>query len=87
MNKKQKIKKLVKEMLNQSHKEMIKKIDTALNSGALDIESWEEDNAPMVLPKIIVAAILQRESWQYEGTGTTHEKKIKKEIKNLHYFL
>jgi hypothetical protein len=74
-------------MLNQSHKEMIKKIDVALNSGALDIESWEEDNAPMVLPKTIVAAILQRESWQYEGKGTNYEKKIKKEIKNLHYFL
>jgi hypothetical protein len=74
-------------MLNQSHKEMIKKIDVALNSGAIDIESWEEDNVPMVFPKTIVAAILQRESWQYEGKGTSYEKKIKKEIKNLHYFL
>jgi hypothetical protein len=38
------------------------KIDAALNSGAIEIDSWQEDDSPMVLPKIIITAILENES-------------------------
>jgi hypothetical protein len=41
----------------------------------------------MVIPKIIVATLLEREKQQYLAKGTSHEKKIKKEIKNLSYYL
>lgn len=37
--KKRKIKSLVKEMLKESHKAMIGKIDIVLNSGAVDIDA------------------------------------------------
>lgn len=86
-NKKEKIKSLVIEMLNQSHNAMIKDIDRAINSGALDIDNWNESDKPMIIPKIIVTTILQKESKQYEAKGTSFEKQIKKEVKNLHYFL
>ena len=66
---------------------MESKIDGALNSGAIDIDSWQEDDSPMVLPKIIITAILENESTQYQGKGTSFEKKIKKEVKNLKYFI
>lgn len=82
-----KIKSLVEDMLNYSHKAMFEKIESTLNSGAIDIDSWDEKNAPMILPKCIAAALLQSESTQYEGKGTSHEKKIKKEISKLKYFI
>lgn len=85
--KKKKIKAHVKDMLKQSHKAMLEKIDRALNSGAIDIDSWEEDNKPMVLPKTIVTALLESESTQYNGIGTSYEKSIKKEVRNLRYYI
>lgn len=86
-SKRDKIKGLVVDLLNQSHEEMYFKIDAALNSGAIDIDSWQEDDSPMILPKIIITAILENESTQYQGKGTSFEKKIKKEVKNLKYFI
>ena len=82
-----KIKKLVADMLKESQAAMVKKIDAALNSGAIDIEVWDENSNPMILPKCIVTAILENESKQYEGKGTSFEKQIKKEVKNIRYFL
>lgn len=85
--KKRKIKSLVKEMLKESHNAMIGKIDHVLNSGAIDIDTWSESHNPMILPKCIVTAILQDESHQYEGKGTSFEKTVKREVKNITYFL
>lgn len=90
MTRKQKeraIKKHVADMLKQSHKAMVSNIDNAIKSGAIDIEAWDPDNAPMILPKCIVTAILIRESQQYEGKGTSYAKQIKKEVDNLLYFI
>lgn len=84
---KEQIAELVKGMLDESHKEMLKKIDKVLNSGCVDVESWSKDNSPMILPKCIVTAILQDESTQYEGKGTSFEKQVKKEVKNIRYLL
>ena len=85
--KQQKIKALVADMLNQSHKAMMGKIDKALNSGAIDSDSWDENINPMILPKCIVTALLEQESTQYGGSGTSFQKEIKKEVKNIRYFL
>lgn len=85
--KKDKIKSLVSEILLESHNAMINKIDKILNSGAIDIDNWDEENAPMILPKIITIALLQYESTQYNGRGTSYEKQIKKEVKNLSYYI
>lgn len=86
-NSKRKIKSLVEDMLNESHEAMIKKIDKVLNSGYVDVDGWDENHNPMILPKCIVTAILQNESKQYEGKGTSFEKEIKKEVKNIKYFI
>ncbi len=81
------IKTLVQDLINDSHTAMMSKIDRVLNSGAIDIDSWDENSAPMILPKCIATAIIQNESHQYEGRGTSFEKRIKKEVKNIQYFL
>jgi len=85
--KKNKIKSLAEDMIKESFEAMIKKVEKALNSGAIDVDSWDENNSPMFLPKCIVTAILQNESTQYEGKGTSFEKQVRKEVKNIRYFL
>jgi hypothetical protein len=85
--KKEKIEALVIEILNDSKEAMVKKITMALNCGALDIEDWDENKSPMIVPKIIIAALLESESTQYSARGTSFEKKIKKEVKNLRYYI
>lgn len=87
MEQKEKIKALVIELLNTSHEAMINKIDRALNSGALDIENWDEKNSPMILPKVIATAILESEATQYSARGTSFEKKIKRDVKGLRYYI
>lgn len=86
-DKKNKIKQLAIDMLKESQEAQLKLVEKALNSGALDIDAWDENDKPMILPKIIVTAILQRESQQYEAKGTSYEKKVKKEVNNLKIFL
>lgn len=85
--KKNKIKKIAKEILKYSYINMQTKIDTVLNSGAIDVDSWDPKNAPMIIPKCIIMAILLHESQQYSAKGTSYEKRIKKEVKNIQYFI
>ena len=86
-SKKQEIKRLVKDMLIESNKKALKNIDVVLNSGYIDIDGWDEKNAPMILPKCILTAILENEARQYTARGTNYEKQMKKEVKNIQYFL
>lgn len=81
--KKQEIKKLVIEMLKESEAAMIKKIDTILEIGAVDVENWNANINKMIFPKTIITALLQTESKQRDGRGTSFEKKIKKDVKNI----
>ena len=81
------IKKLVKEMLNDSKAAMLKKLETVLNSGSISIENWDQKNSPMVLPKTIITALLESESKQYDGGNTSHAKQIKKDVRNIRYFI
>ena len=74
-------------MLKNSLKEMEAKIDKALNSGALDIDNWDENSNSMILPKVIVVAIMETEADQYKGSGTSFEKEVKKEVRNLKCFI
>ena len=81
------IRKHVKNMLKQSHDAMVKKIEKAMSCGALNISDYDPTYNSMILPKVIVTALLKDESTQYSGRGTSFEKSIKKEVKNLKYFL
>jgi hypothetical protein len=77
----------VKDILKQSHSAMLEKVLTLLKSGAIDIEGYEIDNKPMILPKSIVLALFESESRQYDGKGTGYEKEIKANVKNFRYFI
>lgn len=85
--KKQKIKSLVEEMMQDSFNSMKTKIDKAISSGAIDLDEWDEISAPMILPKCILSAILKNEATQYDAKGTSFEKRVKKEIAKIRLFI
>lgn len=85
--KKAQIKKLAIQMLKESFEAAKKKVDKALNSGAIDIDSWNPNSNPMIVPQAIVTAILIDESKQYDGSGTSFEKQQKRDIKIIGYSL
>ena len=85
--KKNKVKELVRDMLIESHQKALRNIDKVINSSAIDIDSWDDKKAPMILPKCILTAILENEARQYTARGTKYEKQMKKEVKNIHYFI
>ena len=85
--KKDKIKALALQQLERSHADMIKKIDKAMNSGAVDPESWSPLFGPMILVNCIVGAILEDEATQYNGGGTSYAKEMKADIKNIRRFI
>lgn len=87
MDKKTKIEELALSMLEDSIKSMKAKIKKALDSGAIDIDAWDASSGPMILPKTIIVAILADEARQYDARGTSFEKKVKKEAKNIQLFL
>jgi len=82
-----KVKELVIEMLNNSLSAMTEKIDVVFASGYIDIDCWDEKTDSMILPKSITMALLESESYQYSGRGTSFEKMVKKEVKNIRYFI
>lgn len=85
--KKEQVHFLVSDMLNRASVCMHEKIHKAMDSMAFDIQRWDKDDNPMILPKIIVIAILEDEAEQYKAKGTSFEKLINKEVKNLKCFL
>jgi len=85
--KKNKIRSYVKDMLKASHKRAIQNIDVALESGAIDLENWDNEYNPMILPKMILTAILEEEARQYSPRGLSFEKQFKKDVNNLKMFL
>jgi hypothetical protein len=78
---------LVIGMINESKNAMKRDLVRVLNSGAIDIDAWDFNNAPMVLPKTIITALLKKESESYTGRGTKYEKEIKKNVANIRYFI
>ena len=55
--------KKVEELLPQINELILEKTKKALNSGALDVESYENN---FVLPKIILSAIGEEIKWQFK---------------------
>lgn len=84
---KEKIKELTVKMLKESYEAAIENIDKVLNSGAIDPEKWDENYNKMILPKSIVVAILEEEATQYDAKGTSFEKQVKKDAKNIRRFI
>ena len=85
--KRERIKALALELLEQSHADMVKKIDKAINSGAVDCQGWDPKSNRYVLPKCIVMAILEEESSQYLAHGTSMERRVKSEVRNIRRFI
>ena len=62
-------------------------IEKVLSSGAVDVEGWDSEYNSMILPKAIFIAMLRDTINGYSAKGTSFEKTIKKESKNIELFL
>ena len=58
-----------------------------LNSGCVDVENYDPKSNGMILPKTILVAILQDFAEAYACKGTSFEKQIKKDVKNIRMFI
>lgn len=77
---KAKCKKKTREMISLACKTATKKIERAINSGAIDLKQWEDDYA---LPKIIAYVLLQDAVFQIKPLS----KENMKEAENLEKFI
>lgn len=90
MTRKQKekiVRQLVWNMIRESAYHAQSRVTEAIKSGAINIDEYDFEHAPYVLPKTITAALLQAEIRPLLGKGTKYEKQVKKDIKNLLHFL
>ena len=79
---------ITKRQLKAKTKELIKNstkhIDKAIASGAIDLNSYEDN---YILPKILLCALLKEEMHQYKPLGDDKKKTMQKEIDNIHSLL
>lgn len=87
MNKKEQIKALVIEMLNETNKEMINDIDKIFDSGCVNIDDWCETRNRMIMPKSIITALFEKACRLYSGKGTSFEKEVRKTVNNISRFI
>ena len=87
MDNKTKIAAHVLSMLDECYRNADKLVEKALNSGAIDVSGWDEKDKPMLVPKAIVIAILREQANQHDAKGTSYEKQIEKQAKNIQLFL
>lgn len=78
---------LCSELLKDSIERMNESIIKAINSGAIDIESWDPVNNRYMLPKTIIMAVLENEVYRHSPIGTSFDKQMNKEVKNIKLFL
>ena len=67
----------VRHLIAESAQYMRKNITKAINSGAIDLDAYENN---MELPKIVLGALLREEEFQYK----MHTKEGKKAVENLY---
>jgi hypothetical protein len=86
--KKNAIKRHVKDMMKDSQKHMQDKLEKVLSSGCIDIDDWDPEHAPMIIPKLILCALLESESYQYDiPKSHSNRRALMKEKKNIAYFI
>lgn len=78
---------LCSDLLKDSIERMNESIIKAINSGAIDIESWDATHNKYYIPKIIIKAVLENEADIYFWEASSFQKSVKKEVNNLKLFL
>ncbi len=82
-----KISELTNQMLDDAIPHIRKSIERAIISGAIDVDGWDENHNKMLIPKAILVASLENEADQYKADGTSFERQVKKDIRNIKLFL
>ena len=69
------------ELKKTSNKRMTELAEKALASGAINLESWEDDYR---LPKVVMTAVCSSLEWDWSPTSN---KELEAEVKNLKCFI
>lgn len=75
----------VENTINNAVKAMKENLERVLKSGCIDIEGYDENINPMVLPKAIVTALLEEEASQL--TPFSKNKEFEENRKNIKHFI
>ena len=79
--------KYARECLKYAVKEMQDNIDKAIKSGAIDIDGYDVVY-PYRLPKTIVCAVLEHQAAMHiDAVPKAYERKVRKCVRNIRYFL
>lgn len=73
--------------LEQAIEAMRKNLVRAVNSSAIDVDSYDTDHNSMVLPKAILCALLENESGQFDLSHTSFKKEFLADKKNIKLFI
>ncbi len=85
--KKERVRALVLEMLEDAHKWMLADVERIIHCSAIDIDAWDAGTNPMVLPKTIIAAALQKQAANFDGNGTSFATQVQKDVRNIRRFV
>jgi hypothetical protein len=78
----------LKGMFREVEAQLEKKADKIMSSGAIDMDEWDpNENNPMLLPKAFMVAFLRDEANQFTADGTSFEKQVRSDAKNIGYHL
>lgn len=77
---KQQLRPKINELIRESNKEMRRRIESLLKSGAVDLTDYADDYR---LPKIIVTALFREAATWYKP----HDKKLREEVLNIQMFI
>jgi len=80
MTKKQ-LQKKTRSLIFEASKHMRKNIDRAINSGSIDVSSWDNN---WLLPKLLLNALLMEEQHQYAPPAGMNERQYKKQIESIY---
>lgn len=78
---KKEVRKKTRELIQYTSKWMRRDLEKVLSSGCINLNNWESN---YLLPKTIMLALHQEQMRNYDGRGTSYERKIKKEAKNIY---
>lgn len=87
MDNKEMIKLHCNNILDLHIEDIRERINRVVNSGCIDVDNWNDNINPMLLPKAILSAIYSDYAESISGKGTCFEKSQKKEINNIKLFL
>lgn len=88
LTKQQALKSLILEHLEYDYRDMRDRVvNRVLNSGAIDVDGWNPEYNRMILVHSVLIALFDSSADNRKATGTSFEKEVKSNVKNIRCFV